>query len=114
MIKTRKEWKPKVFVSSLITHTYLGVSSRQDCYFGSGCSRHMTGVKKYLLDINSYSSSFVTFGDGAKSEIKGIGKIGCTGLPRLDDVLLVKGLPANLINIIQLCDKGLKVNFTKS
>lgn len=70
----------------------------------------MTRVNKYLVDINSYSTSFITFGDGAKGEIKGVEKLVCTGLPRLDDVLLVKGLTANLISISQLCDQGLKVN----
>ncbi|XP_050878662.1 uncharacterized protein LOC127082468 [Lathyrus oleraceus] len=99
MIKTRKEWKPKIVVYSLIAHTSLRAPSREDWYFDSGCSRHMTGVNKYLVEIKSYSYSFVTFGDGAKGEIKGIRKIGCTGPPRLDDVLLMKGLTANLISI---------------
>lgn len=72
MIKTRKEWKPKIVVSSLITHTSLKASSRQDWYFDNGCSRHMTRLKKYLVDFNSYSSSFVTFGDLGKGQIKGI------------------------------------------
>ena len=66
-----------------------------------------------LIDIKSHSSSYVTFGDGAKGEIKGVGKLECSGVPKLDDVLLVKGLTANLISIIQLCDQGFKVNFTK-
>lgn len=74
----------------------------------------MTWVKMYLVDIKSYSTSFVTFGDGGKGEIKGIGKLLCIGLPRLDDVLLVKGLNANLISISQLCDQGLEASFTKS
>jgi len=74
----------------------------------------MSGVKKYLVDSKSYSTSFVTFSDGTKGEIKGVGKLVCTGLPRLDDVLLLKGLTANLISISQLCDQGLKFNFTKS
>jgi hypothetical protein len=56
----------------------------------------------------------VTFGDGAKGEILGIGNMINNGLPRLDNVLLVKELTANLISIIQLCDQGLKVNFTKA
>jgi hypothetical protein len=34
--------------------------------------------------------------------------------PRLNNVLLVKGLTANLISISQLCDNGLSVNFSKS
>lgn len=66
------------------------------------------------IDIKTYSTSYVTFGDGAKGEMNGVGKLVCHGLPRLDDVLLVKGLKANLICISQLCDQGLKVNFTKS
>jgi len=74
----------------------------------------MTWVKKNLVDIKSYSTSFVTFGDGAKGEIKEVGNLSRNGVPRLDDVLLVKGLTANLISISQLCYQGLKVNFTKS
>jgi hypothetical protein len=74
----------------------------------------MTGVKNYLINVDAYSNSFVTFGDGAKGEIKGIGRLAHNGLPKLDDVLLVKGLTANLISISQLCDQGLKVNFTRA
>jgi len=55
----------------------------------------MTGVKKYLVDIKSYSTSFVTFDDGGKGEIKGVGKLACNGVPGLDDVILVKWLTAN-------------------
>ena len=43
----------------------------------------------------------------------GIGNLIKQGLLRLDVVLLVKGLTANLISISQLCDLGLQVNFTK-
>ncbi|MCI13916.1 gag-pol polyprotein, partial [Trifolium medium] len=111
--KVMKEWKPRVIDVSFIAHTSLRESSREDWYFDSGCSRHMTGVKNYLTNIEAYTTSFVTFGDGAKGEIKGIGKLAHSGLPKLDDVLLVKGLTANLISISQLCDQGLKVNFTE-
>jgi len=52
--------------SGLITHTSLRASSKEDWYFNSGCSRHMTGVDKYLEDVRPYASSYVTFGDGAK------------------------------------------------
>ncbi|MCI54039.1 gag-pol polyprotein, partial [Trifolium medium] len=74
----------------------------------------MTGVEKFLVDLKSYFTSFVTFGDEAKGEIKGEGKLINSGLPKLNNVLLVKGLTANLISISQLCDQGMKVNFTKS
>jgi len=114
MINTIIEWKPKVVGTILIAHTSLRASSREDWYFDSGCSRHMTGVKKYLVDIKSYSTNFVTFGDRAKGEIIGVRKLVCIGFSRRDDVLLVKGLATNLISINQLYDQGLKVNFTKS
>ncbi|MCH90922.1 gag-pol polyprotein, partial [Trifolium medium] len=113
-IKTKKEWKPKDDDVSLIAHTSFRASSREDWYFDVGCSRHMTGVEKFLVDLKSYSTSFVTFGDGAKGEIKGIRKLINSGLPKLENVLLVKRLTANLISISQLCDQGIKVNFTKS
>ncbi|MCI17065.1 gag-pol polyprotein, partial [Trifolium medium] len=74
----------------------------------------MTGVDKILVNLKSYSTSFVTFGDGAKGEIVGIGNLINSDLPKLDNVLLVKGLIANLISISQLCDQGMKVNFTKT
>jgi hypothetical protein len=109
----KKQWKPKSEDVGLIAHTSLRASSREDWYFDSGCSRHMTGVGKFLKDMKSYSSSFVTFGDGAKGEILGIGNLINSDLPKLDNVLLVKGLTANLISISQLCDQGMKVNFTK-
>jgi len=37
----------------------------------------------------------------------------CKGLPRINDVLLVEGLSANLISISQLCDQGSIVTFNK-
>ncbi|KAK2423598.1 cysteine-rich RECEPTOR kinase [Trifolium repens] len=109
----RKVWQPKTENKGLIAHTSLRASSREDWYFDSGCSRHMTGVETYLKDLKGYASSSVTFGDGAKGEILGIGKLVNKELPNLENVLLVKGLTANLISISQLCDQGLRVNFTK-
>jgi len=63
--------------------------------------------------VKPYTSSYVTFGDGVKGKILGIGNLIKNGLPRLDNVLLVKGLTANMISISQLCDQGMKVNFSK-
>ncbi|GAU48358.1 hypothetical protein TSUD_282610 [Trifolium subterraneum] len=101
-------------VTGLIAHTSFRASSKEDWYFDSGCSRHMTGDDRFLVDIKSYLTSYVTFGDGAKGEIIGVGKLINKSLPKLDNVLLVKGLTANLISISKLCDQGLKVNFTKA
>jgi hypothetical protein len=107
----KKEWRPKCV--GLIAHTSLRASSNEDWYFDSGCSRHMTGVDRFLENIRPYATSCVTFGDGAKGKIVSIGNLVSEGLPRLDNVLLVKGLTANLISISQLCDQGLSVNFSK-
>jgi len=109
----KKRWTLRSINTGLIAHTSLRASSKEDLYFDSGCSRHITGVDKYLEDVRPYATSYVTFGDGAKGKIVGIGNLVKHGFPRLDDVLLVKGLTVNLISISQLCDLGLQVNFTK-
>ncbi|KAK2457508.1 putative mitochondrial protein [Trifolium repens] len=111
-----KEWKPKLEnkETAQIAHIALKATSRNCWYFDSGCSRHMTGEDGYLDELESYATSYVTFGGGAKGEIVGIGKVVKRGLPKLEKVLLVKGLTANLISISQLCDQGMKVNFTGS
>jgi len=62
----------------------------------------MTGYKYYIEDISPSSPSLVTFGDGGKGKIKGVGKLTCSKLPNLDQVLYVKGLTTSLISIIQL------------
>lgn len=112
--KTKKIWIPKTENSALLAHTSLRASTIEDWYFDSGCSRHMTSVKKFLVGIKPHSTSYVTFGDGSKGEIKGVGKLDYTRLPSLDNVLFVKGITTNLISISQICDQGLKVNFNKS
>jgi hypothetical protein len=108
----RMEWRPNYV--GLVAHTSLRASSNEDWYFDSGCSRHMTVVDRFLENIRPYATSYVTFGDGAKGKIVGVGNLTSEGLPRLNNVLLVKGLTANLISISQLCDQGLSVNFSKS
>ncbi|XP_050920063.1 uncharacterized protein LOC127137667 [Lathyrus oleraceus] len=108
---TRNEWIPKPVNTSLIAHTSLRASAREDWHFNIGCSRHMTSIKKFLENIKSYSTSYVTAGDGDKGEIKGVGRLACTGHLSPDNVMLVKGLTTNLISISQLCDEGIKGKF---
>lgn len=75
-----------------IAYTSLLVSSREDYYFENGCSRHITREKNYLKDIKFYFKRYVTLGDGVKGNIIGKGKLGCHGLPCLNDVLLFEGV----------------------
>jgi hypothetical protein len=109
----KKEWKPRVKGVAHIAHTLFKASSKENWYFDSGCSRHMTGEERFLVDIKLCTSSYVTFGDGVKGQIMGVGKLTNNDSPKLDNVLLVKGLRVNLISISQLSDQGLKVDFSK-
>lgn len=63
---------------------------------------HVTIVNKnYLKNVMHYEGQ-VTFGDGIKGEISGIGVLNVPRLPHLNKVMLVQGLKANLISISQL------------
>ena len=82
-------------------------------YLDSGCSRHMTGNKGLFKTLFEGMIGIVTFGDGSKSVIRGIGIVDIPGLPVFEDVWYVDGLKANLLSISQICDNGLNFLFTK-
>lgn len=98
---------------SLVAYMSAGESNLTPWYFDSGCSRHMTGSRQVLTTYHVISSGKVTFGDGAKGTVLGVGNVKSQDQPDLVSVYLVDGLKANLISISQLCDEGLKVVFTK-
>ncbi|KAK2396393.1 gag-protease polyprotein [Trifolium repens] len=104
-----KVWKP---TPPQQAHTSRRISPSKNWYFDSG-DRHwkMTGDKRYLRELKSHLKGSVTFGDGVKGRVIGIGKLAGPNTPCLDDVLLVEGHTANLISISQLCEQGLKVHF---
>ncbi|MCI30344.1 gag-pol polyprotein, partial [Trifolium medium] len=72
--RVKKVWKAKTTTSNL-AHTPLRIPSKEDWYFDSGCSKHMTRDKKYLKEVRTFSGGRVVFGDGAKGKVKGIGKL---------------------------------------
>ncbi|GJQ98990.1 putative ribonuclease H-like domain-containing protein [Tanacetum coccineum] len=79
----------------------------------SGCSRHMTGNKAYLVEYQDYNGGPVAFG-GSKGQITGKGKI-ITRKLDFEDVYFVKELKKfNLFSVSQMCDKKNKVLFTDS
>ncbi|GJT48257.1 putative ribonuclease H-like domain-containing protein [Tanacetum coccineum] len=79
----------------------------------SGCSRHMTGNKAYLVEYQDYNGGPVAFG-GSKGQITGKGKI-ITRKLDFEDVYFVKELKQfNLFSVSQMCDKKNKVLFTDS
>ena len=82
-------------------------------YLDSGCSRHMTRNKALFKTLFEGKIGTVTFGDGSKSVIRGIGIVDIPGLPIFEDVWYVDGLKASLLSINQICANGLNVLFTK-
>ncbi|GJT94784.1 ribonuclease H-like domain-containing protein [Tanacetum coccineum] len=82
--------------------------------FNSGCSRHMTGNKFYLLDYQDIDGGFVAFGGSSKrGKIIGKGKIRTDKLD-FEDVYFVKELKFNLFSVSQMCDKKNSVLFTET
>ena len=73
----------------------------------------MTGNKCLLNNVLPFNMDCVTFGDRAKGSFLGSGSLNVLGMLKLRDVLLVKGLKANLISISQLFNQDLFVKFTK-
>ena len=55
-------------------------------YLDSGCSRHMRGNKALFKTLFEGNIGIVTFGDGSKSVIRGIGTVDILGLPIFEDV----------------------------
>ncbi|GJR63931.1 putative ribonuclease H-like domain-containing protein [Tanacetum coccineum] len=82
--------------------------------FDSGCSRHMTGNKSFLIDYQEINGGFVAFGESPKgSKIIRKGKIR-TGKLDFEDVYFVKELKFNLFSVSQMCDKKNSVLFTET
>ncbi|GJR20382.1 ribonuclease H-like domain-containing protein [Tanacetum coccineum] len=77
----------------------------------SGCSRHMTGNKSYLLEYEEIDGGFVAFGGDPKGG-KITGMVKRTGKLDFKDVYFVKELKFNLFSVSQMCDKKNSVLFT--
>ncbi|GKB38376.1 ribonuclease H-like domain-containing protein [Tanacetum coccineum] len=79
--------------------------------FDSGCSRHMTRNKSFLIDYQEVDGGFVAFaGSPKRGKIIGKGKIR-TGKLDFEDVYFVKELKFNLFFVLQMCDKKNNVLF---
>jgi hypothetical protein len=81
----------------------------------SGCSRYMTGNKKYFFGLTPLShKEYVTFGDDKKGNVLGTDVIKVNDFFTLNDVAFVDKLRYNLLSVSQLCDADLSVLFRKS
>lgn len=74
----------------------------------------MPDDKKVLTNLRSINLKSAAFSDGMKGRVLRFGTLKVPGITRLEDVLMVEGLKANLTNISQLYDQDLYVQFTKN
>nr|GEX38645.1 ribonuclease H-like domain-containing protein [Tanacetum cinerariifolium] len=82
--------------------------------FDSGCSRHMTGNKSFLLDYEEIDGRFVAFA-GSPKRGKITGKVKTrTGKLDFEDVDFVNELKFNFFSVSQMCDKKNNVLFTET
>nr|GFA16247.1 hypothetical protein [Tanacetum cinerariifolium] len=96
------------------TYSYFKAHLPDEGIFYSGCSRHMTGNKSYLIDYQEIDSGFVAFGGNAKGgKINRKGKIR-TGKLDFEAVYFVKILKFNIFSVLQMCNKKNNVLFTKT
>ena len=68
--------------------------------------------RDFLEQLEQIKGGKVTFRDGEQGKILGVGVMKITDLPCLINVYFLDGLKANLSNVSQLCDYGLKDIFT--
>nr|GFC14626.1 integrase, catalytic region, zinc finger, CCHC-type, peptidase aspartic, catalytic [Tanacetum cinerariifolium] len=79
----------------------------------SGCSKHMTGNLKLLINFVEKFLGTVNFGNDQIAPILGYGDL-VQGAVTIKRVYYVEGLNHNLFSIGQFCDADLEVSFRKS
>ncbi|XP_070005473.1 uncharacterized mitochondrial protein AtMg00810-like [Nicotiana sylvestris] len=76
----------------------------------SGCSKHMTGSKNQFLSLKDLKRGNVSFGNGKKGEIIGVGKVPRAWYERLSKFMLEHGYKRGKIDItLFLREKGLQI-----
>ncbi|WVZ81006.1 hypothetical protein U9M48_028433 [Paspalum notatum var. saurae] len=80
----------------------------------SGCSRHMTGHRKWFSSLNPVSiKEYITFGDNGQGKVMGVGPVSLSAKLSLREVAFVRNLGFNLVSVSQLLDEGFEVRFKK-
>ncbi|WVZ75651.1 LOW QUALITY PROTEIN: hypothetical protein U9M48_023686 [Paspalum notatum var. saurae] len=80
----------------------------------SGCSRHMTGHRKWFSSLNPVSTKeYITFGDNGQGKVMGVGSVSLSAKLSLREVAFVQNLGFNLVSVSQLLDEGFEVRFKK-
>ncbi|WVZ53355.1 hypothetical protein U9M48_004314 [Paspalum notatum var. saurae] len=80
----------------------------------SGCSRHMTGQRKWFSSLNPMSTKeYITFRDNGQGKVLGVGSVSLSAKLSLREVAFVQNLGFNLVSVTQLLDEGFEVHFKK-
>ncbi|WVZ96926.1 hypothetical protein U9M48_042506 [Paspalum notatum var. saurae] len=80
----------------------------------SGCSRHMTGHRKWFSGLNPVSTKeYITFGDNGQGKVMGVGSVSLFAKLSLREVAFVQNLGFNLVSVSQLLDEVFEVRFKK-
>ncbi|XP_070047182.1 uncharacterized protein [Nicotiana tomentosiformis] len=109
----QSQQKNKVFVEKETTAKNLGAvkGSSQKWYMDSGCSKHMTGSINDFLSLKALQEGSVSFGNGKRGYILGVGRIGKSLTHSIENVYYVNGLKYSLLSVSQIYDKGNNVEF---
>jgi hypothetical protein len=110
---SKQVWVKKEDNMCLVSHTALKILDTCLWYLDSGCSKHMSGDKTVLKEVQMGKGGRITYGDGSQSKVIGKGIIDIPGLGTSQEALYVEGLKANLLSISQFCDNDLVVQFSK-
>ncbi|WVZ76528.1 hypothetical protein U9M48_024497 [Paspalum notatum var. saurae] len=80
----------------------------------SGCSRHLTGHRKWFSSLNPVSTKeYITFGDNGQGKVMGVGSVSLSAKVSLREVAFVRNSGFNLVSVSQLLDEGFEVHFKK-
>ncbi|KAG6509698.1 hypothetical protein ZIOFF_027698 [Zingiber officinale] len=109
-----KEDEPsKVFYSSSNT-----VQDMNEIWFlDSGCSNHVTGIKKNFVELDKNYNSLLELGDSKKLKIEGKGVVSVFSAEgqqkRMHDVFYTPEIAQNLLSVGQMMKNGYKLVFAE-
>lgn len=75
------------------------IEDKDEWVIDSGCSHHMTGVKRKFLYLQEFDGILVIFGYDKACMVKGKGAISLDGKHNTDNVYFVGGLKHNLLSV---------------
>ncbi|WVZ80642.1 hypothetical protein U9M48_028101 [Paspalum notatum var. saurae] len=79
----------------------------------SGCSRHMTGHRKWFSGLNPVSTKeYITFGDNGQGKVMGVGSVSLSAKLSPREVAFVRNLGFNLVSFRNFSMKDLRVDLT--